>query len=169
MLEATLRKLLRQWARQRDGERPSAELLQEVWSTLVGRDLAEQTAPVAWRAEKLVVAVPSEGWARELRKYPARFEGHLARLLPWEVPAVDFVVDEQRFYDETTGTGRGPARAAPMDGEAGGDEASPPEADPVDERQLPDDQREALEHLDESARGAALRILGHISETDTAD
>ena len=42
--------------------------LQELWPQLAGKELAEKTTPVALQNKSLVVTVPSEIWAKQLRE-----------------------------------------------------------------------------------------------------
>lgn len=155
MRESTLREVLAELHARSDRSRPSAELLADVWETLLGSELGQKTAPAEWRGDTLRVAVPSEQWAREMQTYPARFEGRLERLLPWDVPEIEFFVDPDRFYDAPAD---GQARDTPATADAGPDPADPAEISP--------EARDSLDTLDERARESALRILGHIEEDD---
>ena len=164
MLKPLLRQIFQEWADQREDWQPSVELLEEVWETVLGRELADKTRPLQWGDETtLHIAVPSEQWAEELSRYPRRFVGRLNELLPVRVEGIEFHARPQDFdeqdFDET-------AEQGDADRPGSGGATSPATPEPADAQHLTDDARDALDSLDPDARQAALQILGHV-EDDT--
>jgi hypothetical protein len=159
MLKPLLRQIFQEWADQREDWQPSVELLEEVWETVLGRELADKTRPLQWGDETtLHIAVPSEQWAEELSRYPRRFVGRLNELLPVRVEGIEFHARPQDFDEK--------AEQGDADGLESGGETSPTTPEPADAQRLTDDARDALDSLDPDARQAALQILGHV-EDDT--
>jgi predicted nucleic acid-binding Zn ribbon protein len=154
MLKPLLRQLFQEWADQREDWQPSIELLDDVWETILGAELADRTRPLRWSDDTtLHVAVPSDQWAKELRRYPRRFVGRLNELLPVRVERIEFHPRPKAFDEEASE----PTQA---------EDAAVSRADPADADALDDDARAALDALDDDAREAALQILGHV-EDDT--
>ena len=67
--------------------------LRELWPQIVGKDLASKSRPLTLKTKKLLLAVPSEIWQKELTELREMLLNAINR--HWELPVVeeiDFVV-----------------------------------------------------------------------------
>lgn len=82
------------------GEGPSLQLLDEVWLTLVGDDLAMKIQPLGWQKGELSVLVIDSTWHEALRRQQGRLRARIQRFFPWPITRIQWTVareDEPRF------------------------------------------------------------------------
>ncbi len=99
-LMETLAAIIRRWIEEHESSRPDwdqrrLELMQTLWSAVVGRSLARRTKAVAWRTDRLRVAVPDPVWRGQLETLAGPMLAAVQRWFPpHTVTGLDFVVDE---------------------------------------------------------------------------
>ncbi len=91
--------ILRTWIEKEmsrpDWEKRRLELMQALWPGVVGRSLAQRTKPVAWRADRLRVAVPDAAWRGQMETLAGNVLAAIGRWFPCQmITGLEFVVDK---------------------------------------------------------------------------
>lgn len=151
MLSDKLQAIMSRAAETSAADGPSLALLEEVWPTLLGEDLASRTRPGGWSEGVLTVLVGSLAWRKELWRHRRRLHRRVAARLPWRV-------DELRFE-----LGDVPARRTPPPAAAEADD----EEDRVEQarRRAPAD----LDGLEGPTADLLARIGAHLARERDGD
>jgi hypothetical protein len=135
---------------------PTLGLLEEVWSTLVGEELATKLRPVGWSDGTLTIAVVDQAWLEALRPRTHALRARMQRVFPWRIANVRWVVAEP---DDLFLSSR---RKAETDSETIGQQGA---LGSVALEELPEDVRHALVQFDPATRQRLLRIGAHVRLT----
>src|SRR5690554_5789605 len=87
--------ILRQGVPVDGGKGPSLSLLDDVWETLVGKDLAIKIRPLGWDKGELSVLVIDTTWFEALRRQQGALRSRIQRFFPWPVKRLKWTVAQE--------------------------------------------------------------------------